>query len=336
MNNSKFIFKTIAFILSVSLVLPLSACVKSPASVENPEETSSVTEPVIEEETKVINESGNTQDNYNSGGHLVSQGDDIYFTMRDGIYKTDVSGSEPTLVRSGGGLYDLSLVGDWLYFGDNNDDVKHYRLNTKTGVEELLLEFCTNLRVYKDKLYYSEAFTKKFYKADLDGKNAVVLFENFIYSQINVVDDKLYWVSNDCLYISDLDGKIENFYSTEHSNRVIIDNGYKYTDGNLYKETIDGKDSKLLVKSNVLFINIEGDWIYYISTKSSFDDTDPGIYKIKTDGTEIIQIYRGNATWLSVVGNWVYFTVQKEAQGNKYETKYYRMDINGRGVKELQ
>lgn len=103
-------------------------------------------------------------------------------------------------------------------------------------------------------------------------------------------------------------GNICNFgYYAVQGNWVYYSN---FDDGGrLYKMKIDGTRSQKLCDDNVKFINVVGDWVYYLS----YNNDKSYINKIKTDGSSKTTLIEdeGYTRFLNVCGDRIYYIVGK-------------------------
>lgn len=96
---------------------------------------------------------------------------------------------------------------------------------------------------------------------------------------------------------------------------------WNYKDiGKLSKMKADGTQAAVLANDEVAYLNIMGDWIYYINL-----DND-GIYRIKTDGTERTRLCEEKAINITVLGDKIFFSVNGGI---------YKMDLDGSGKKKV-
>lgn len=78
---------------------------------------------------------------------------------------------------------------------------------------------------------------------------------------------------------------------------------YKSPDrgGSIHKMKIDGSEKTKINDDNSFFINIIGDWVYYLKAEDNY------IYKIRTDGSERTLISDERADYVTVIEDWVYY-----------------------------
>lgn len=101
----------------------------------------------------------------------------------------------------------------------------------------------------------------------------------------------------------------------------------------LYKMKLDGSNKKLLSTDHPAFINVIGDWVYYVNLY------DNEIYKIRIDGKNKTKLTNGFEEYgysqnsMIVKNNWIYFLryYPDEESGS-----LFRMKSNGKEIKELR
>ncbi len=73
----------------------------------------------------------------------------------------------------------------------------------------------------------------------------------------------------------------------------------------LYKAKVDGSDKTKLADDSPYFINVAGEWIFYVNASDEHT-----IYRIKTDGTSREKLTE-KAVWsMMVIDNWIYYAQQ--------------------------
>lgn len=98
--------------------------------------------------------------------------------------------------------------------------------------------------------------------------------------------------------------------------------------GKLCKMRTDGTDFKVLSDDWPCYINVVGEWIYYIKIKG--DSLYSGsIYKMRRDGTEKKELYNQNCTSMTVVGDIVYLINKSDGH------RIYKMKSDGSELERL-
>lgn len=85
----------------------------------------------------------------------------------------------------------------------------------------------------------------------------------------------------------------------------------------LCKMRLDGTYFEVLSDEDLLYINVVGDWIYYVIVNSSSISK---IYKVRKDGTDKQEICEEGSSDMTVVGDWIYF-INLSKGGRIYRVK---------------
>jgi hypothetical protein len=100
-------------------------------------------------------------------------------------------------------------------------------------------------------------------------------------------------------------------------------------DGGIHSMHEDGSDDTLLSNDNARYLNIVGEWIYYIRVTDTGGSTSIGgygdIYRMRTDGTSNELVEPGNCSFLTVLDGWLYYLsggqiVKMRMDGTQKET----------------
>lgn len=111
-----------------------------------------------------------------------------------------------------------------------------------------------------------------------------------------------------------------NVYGNTHGNisnfGIVATQGdwVYYNNNTLYKVKTDGTGKKEISTDVPVFINVVGDWVYYIEATSQTNQ----MYKVKTDGTGRTKISNDISLYMVVVGDWIYY-MNASDQGNLYK-----------------
>lgn len=316
-----------------------------------------------------VNIYGNTPGNLSNGGFVAQQGDWIYYKgLYQDLYKIKTDGSEKTKLTNHRAINQINVVGDWIYYMRFSEPAGLYKVKTD-GTESTLLmqqmgmaELATVVK--EDWIYgnFSEGGSLRLYKIKTDGTEKTILGGENAVTAINVVGDWIYYISSSLewseggpsnlpsppprdLYAGDLYRiKIDGTEKTKLSEgnftsiNVVDDWVYFMMDrgSGIYKMKTDGSEKiKLADDKKVDYINVAGDWIYYISVAEG----ERGIFKMKTDGTEKTKLTatlteEGQAPGLNIAGEWIYYGDYKDI--NKNEAGIYKIKTDGTGKTEVE
>ncbi|MGV8980870.1 DUF5050 domain-containing protein [Clostridium sp.] len=92
-----------------------------------------------------------------------------------------------------------------------------------------------------------------------------------------------------------------------------------YNNDTLYKIKTDGTGKTEVNKDMPVFINVVGEWIYYIDVSTDKNE----IYKVKTDGTSRTKLSNDVALYMAVAQDWIYYSNYSD------DGKLYKMKTDG-------
>lgn len=98
-----------------------------------------------------------------------------------------------------------------------------------------------------------------------------------------------------------------------------------FNQGALTKARLDGSESQVICEYAAMYINVSGDWIYFVNDGYSTGGDPGGIFRIKTDGSGLEQLFADFAKGLTLDGDWLYFydfsnIYRIKIDGSDYET----------------
>jgi Leucine-rich repeat (LRR) protein len=156
-----------------------------------------------------------------------------------------------------------------------------------------------------DWVYYSDsADSRRLFKRKVDGSNRTLVSNDLYVTQINIVGDYIYYVSDFALIRIKTDGTERTVLNGSGTYMVNISGDWIYwlsnwNDG-IYKMRLDGTERTAVISTYGLYsMSVHDDWIY------SF--TGGNIIKIKTDGTSITHLDVNDARFMVVEGDWIYY-----------------------------
>lgn len=282
------------------------------------------------ENNENVNIYGNSQGNLNGGGWAAVQGDWIYYSTFDALYKMKSDGSQNQKIFDDT-VGKINVVGDWIYFNRNGNDISRMKIN---GSEyKVILKNVSFFTVVNHKIYYTDSETGYLYRVDENGANKALLIEEDCKYDINVTEDAICWgAENGTLCIADINGKNIKRISEFYPQEIIICDGVIYEAPNLKLSNAEtGKEiTQYLRKTGGAGnINISDGWIYF----SYWEDKDR-IYKMKTDGTQMQKLSDLSATSITVVGQWIFYLKMEyydDSDGiiHGNSSDLYRMRIDG-------
>jgi len=246
-------------------------------------------------------------------------------------------GIENTIGNTNGNIINggyAALQGNWIYYVNNSDSYKLYKIKTDgTGESKLSDDMPMYINVLGDWIYYSnDSDAGKLYKIKTDGTGKTMLSEDAAY-YVNAAGDWIYYKNNSDasrLYKIKTDGTKKTKVNDDMSYDISAAGDWIYyvneSDGyKIYKIKTDGTDKTKLNDDTSYDINVADGWIYYQkSITDSEDNSIPnGLYKIKTDGTEETKLSDAVPYYINVVGDWIYFV------NNSNSNKLYKIKTDG-------
>ncbi|MGE5328982.1 MAG: DUF5050 domain-containing protein [Deltaproteobacteria bacterium] len=106
-----------------------------------------------------------------------------------------------------------------------------------------------------------------------------------------------------------------------------------YSDSGLYKERKDGTDVTKICDDDCSYINIAGNWIYYLN------NLDKNVYRIKNDGTSKMKVIKSNVTEFTTYNNWIYYVKNdagpNNSEENEVDDELFKIKMDGTGEEKL-
>lgn len=126
-------------------------------------------------------------------------------------------------------------------------------------------------------------------------------------------------------------------YYSEYDGRIYFSN--QKDDGTLYSMNLDLSDLKKLSNDKVGYINVTGNYLYYIrmnysKTKNKGDALsfkNAGIFRINLDGSRLINLYDDPSGLINLYGNSIYYQHFNNDDG----LKFYKVDIDKKNEAKL-
>ncbi|MBO5913577.1 MAG: DUF5050 domain-containing protein [Clostridia bacterium] len=164
-----------------------------------------------------------------------------------------VSNTKGTTANHANGSGDVVLQGDWIYFTNQNNYCKLYKMR-KDGTDKQILshETITLVNVLGEWVYCHVAGSNSgIYKIKIDGSETIKLNSDY---------PLWLYVEKGWIYYTDI-------YNQQ-----------------LYRVKTDGSGKMTISSDSCETPVVNGDWIYYVEQKST------ALYKVKTNGTEKTQV----------------------------------------------
>lgn len=94
-----------------------------------------------------------------------------------------------------------------------------------------------------------------------------------------------------------------------------------YNNNTLYKVNSDGTGKAEISKDQPVFINVVGEWVYYVEGSSKTNK----MYKVRTDGTSKTKLSDERALDINVSGDWIYYITVLDSG----EAEIHKVNKNG-------
>ncbi len=236
----------------------------------------------------------------------------------------------PPLGNTSGNIVNGGLIadgGDWLYFANQSDNLYLYKVR-KNGKGKIRL--CHDSVLYLNYragwIYYVTAENKRLHKIREDGTQRTRLCDDECW-YVTLVDDQLYYQKRDSF--------MQSLYQmdTASGNRKRLNRSDCYwisSDGdalffyrNLPGQGVlscktDGTGVKTLCGDHAEFLNVSGEWLYYVQPEER-----NRITKIGKDGLGHRWLVEDECAGLNVADGWVFYRNIKD------QNRIYRVSIDG-------
>ena len=235
---------------------------------------------------------GNSIATIMAGGHLATQGDFIFYSDQEGLFKIPSDMSERILISSYS-VENINVMGEWIYF-TIPDEYGVFRIHTDGTDKEKLADSnrTRTLLVTHEIIYFNSDGI--IYGMDLDGNNRQALSPDHLFTSAFNLDDE--WI-----------------YFTVRSAA-----GDFLPEHGLYRVRLDGTDYQQLLAIPITHLPflVYDEWIYFVHVNEYFLELEGnGMYRFSIDGSENLElIYAFDSrmqplTYLNVIDNVIYFSV---------------------------
>lgn len=250
-----------------------------------------------------------------------------YESHRVSIRTTD--DSEQSHAASGNSIGNLNNSGwyatdkEWIYFNNQRDNGKLYKEKIDGSYSQKVSDekYVGYINIVNQKLYYTS--DNKLYKSDLEGSNQMLLKDFGIgLNLVSVVGDWIYYTEGSSMFKPLYRMKVDG------TSKVLLEkygvSSLAVSGGKIFY-TIDGR--KLFVMdadgSNKKKL-VDGSYIAWVDVKerSLFFNLNEQLYSMGTDGTSLTKISDHDARNINVQGDWLYYSNYSE-----YSKKLYRINL---------
>jgi hypothetical protein len=283
-------------------------------------------------------EYGNKFSNIANKGLAVSSGEYIYYTDDDydGISRINKDGTNQVKINKGR-ADNLNIIGNWIYYRSidsySNSSINKVKID---GTENTTLFYgkLDSICVVGDKIYFVN--DGRICRLNLAGTDLTYITSNANISNIYNIDIKGDWI----FYNSKEQFNISN--STYYSytiNKIRLNGSDKtqitsyrgcYNEGifnivgdtlyysDFYKDyysqsfkvskiNIDGTGETKILDEMVSNMQVDNNWIYYISTSGTNYNYSGKLYRVSLDGSVKMKLVDNNVRYINIIGDWIYF-----------------------------
>lgn len=239
---------------------------------------------------------------------FCQQGDWIYYSDNDAIYKVKTNGQEKTKLCDDSTGW-IQVDQDRLYYINEEHNHNIYSIKTD-GTDKTMVSAKRYGGNDANKLFVSDGwiyFTNhRIFKMRIDGSERenlvgfcqdMSLSGDWIYYLTDMKDDGygLYRIRTDGTEEKELIGECG---AIDYDNEWIYCSNADFSDENdkgIYKIKYDRSEKHKLTEDTAIQLKVVDDWVYYVK-----DGNDSGIYKVRTDGSEKIQVTKDGAMFLDI------------------------------------
>lgn len=258
--------------------------------------------------------------------YYINRSGDIYGTSPDYIYKIkknsaprkDLCDLKYNTKLIDDRVWNLNLVGDWIYYSNWIDPFHHgiYKVKTDgTGKTCIANEAVGNMIVKGNWIYYVKRtnshsiMENNVYKMSVDGSCRIKLNDDAV-EDMTVCGDWIY-------YSNESDGYKPYRIKTDGTSRskicddetlfmTAVDNTVYYSNNSdrekLYAINGDGSGKRKIVNDRISFINAENDSIYYVNESDGST-----LYKVNSKGENRKKLSKDSGSTITVLKDKIYF-----------------------------
>lgn len=197
--------------------------------------------------------------------------------------------------------------GNWMFYTNEFTSSTSYiyrsMLDGETGLKKLKLAVPVSINVVNDTIYFVSKNYGSIYRLNVGGEENPVVVSNVSANSICVVDD---WI----------------YYTEPRSG--------SYNEGGIFKMKTDGSSKTNIARGTSKFINIEGDFIYYLKNESSSSDiyrANIGASNFEGRNTNETKLSSGNINSFIVDNHCIYFVITSDG--------LYKMNTDGTNKTKL-
>lgn len=229
------------------------------------------------------------------------------YTRKLRVFEATPEGNSPGNIINNG--YVAADENGYVVYNNTGDGNRLYR-NDINGIFHNVIsdDYAQYINVSNEWIYYSNYTDKgKLYRMKIDGSAKEKLTDDSYVAFINIIGDSIYY---------------SNYSNGGQITRINRDGSGTIIDSKGMKR---GKAISLEMEDEAYFLNIVGDWIYYVNISDHHR-----IYKVNKNGKFRSRLSDEGASSIQVVDDWIYYTnsrgeLRKVRKNGSKETE----DIDG-------
>lgn len=274
-----------------------------------------------------VMERGNSCGNLVNGGYTAVKDEWVYYSdinySNGALYKKKPDGTGRVKLSDDSAAY-INIVGDWLYYVNQNDKIIYKIKTDGTGRASIGPDKADSITVIGEYIYYKDFSTGYFYRMKTDGSGKLCLISESA-SCINVNGRWIYYLDHYWqIKKVGIDGSSPELMSSLEADNLIYDGGYLYyialDTSPVHKMKDDGTGDTLLSGNNAYRFNLDSQHIYY----SVVNEPSQGysIYSMMKDGSGETKLDNTSAVgWININGSNIFYLTG--------ENQIYKMKNDG-------
>jgi hypothetical protein len=269
---------------------------------------------------------GNTYGNIINGGKIALVGGYIYYCSPADtkLYRTDPDGMGKLILTDYPNVFSINASDEWVYYCQEPDQGIFKVRTDGTEKMQLVDEYCEYLYVVGDWIYYKDDNDMKIHKAKAaDGSENTPVSEDTVDSfytdgdWIFFIDE---WSGSSMLHRMRTDGTENALLYDGRCTQAIPEGQWLFfinsEDEYVCRMKTNGSDFEKLKDIHAGSINVADGWIYF----SNILDENK-LYKVKTDGNGLTKLSDDEALQISVIDGWIYYgSLRIKTDGTGRET----------------
>lgn len=230
--------------------------------------------------------------------NVLLKGGWIYYidSSNESLHKLKLDGTENITIAEKD-VDEAIVTNQFIYYVGENNNIYQMDLDG-LNAKQLNQEYCQNICIHNDKIYYVNRYRNEIYRMNMDGSDPERISQEDLIGSFIIVNDFIYAVQY---------------------NRVL-------------KMKTDGSTSDIFLNENVTQINFDENYIYYTTNHSgAFVNNNYTLFRIDHDGKGKMQL-SDNCQYINVLNTSILGWVPKTFNTNNY---FFSMKKGSTDIHEL-